>query len=211
MFAINTFICLQSILSYVSLSNYHIKIYWSSSGTSVSPGEAIDAIKMTDRWYLWSQKISFHLFKFWNSCASKRKHAGQPWDGPMTRLPFTPSSALMRVNPMKPDDNDYIWLWRSEEEKATKVQFLHLDHDQCQGGNICDLTGIPALQPPNLQFIHWMVSNVPGDRVCTFRESHVFIFFQVVSTEMVSRFMLETRTMSTSLLSASNLTPTTSL
>ena len=154
-----------------------MKIYWSSSGTSVSPGEAIDAIKMTDRWYLWSQKISFHLFKFWNSCASKRKHAGQPWDGPMTRLPFTQSSALMRVNPMKPNDNDYIWLWRSEEEKATKVQFLHLDHDQCQGGDICDLTGIPALQPPNLQFIHWMVSNVPGDRVCTFGENHIFLFF----------------------------------
>ena len=72
------------------------------------------------------------------SCASKRGHAGQPWGGPMTRLPFTPSSALMRVNPMmmmmaKKGNRGSVELW-------------------CQGGAICDISNrdssSPASQPP---------------------------------------------------------------
>lgn len=80
------------------------KIYWSSSGTSVSPGEAIDAIKMTDR--------------------------------PTMRWTYDPS-ALYTI--------------------------------------LCIDEGIPALQPPNLQFIHWMVSNVPGDRVYAGDENYEYI------------------------------------
>ena len=95
------------------------------------------------------------------------------------RWTYDPSAlyTILCIDEGKSNETRWQWLWRSEEEKATKVQFLHLDHDQSQGGDICDLTGIPALQPPNLQFIHWMVSNVPGDRVCTFGENHIFLFF----------------------------------
>jgi len=80
------------------------KIYWASSGESVSPGEAIDAIKMTDR--------------------------------PTMRWTYDPS-ALYTI--------------------------------------ICIDEGIPDLQPANLQFIHWLVSNVPGDKVYAGDENYEYV------------------------------------
>jgi len=80
------------------------KIYWASSGESVSPGEAIDAVKMTDR--------------------------------PTMRWTYDPA-ALYTI--------------------------------------LCIDEGIPDLQPANLQFIHWMVSNVPGDKVYAGDENYEYV------------------------------------
>jgi len=80
------------------------KIYWAHSGTRVSPGEAIDSIKMTDR--------------------------------PGMRWTYDPS-ALYTV--------------------------------------LCIDEGIPDLQPANLAYIHWMVSNVPGDKVYAGDENYEYV------------------------------------
>ena len=84
-------------------------------------------------------------------------------------------------------------------------------------------TGIPDLQPANLAYIHWMVSNVPGDKVWHMKFVLGYLlgtrtwgrklhFLSVCSSiNLIFRFMLETRTMSTSLLLASSLTPTNNL
>jgi len=80
------------------------KIYWAHSSTRVSPGEAIDSIKMTDR--------------------------------PGMRWTYDPS-ALYTV--------------------------------------LCLDEGIPDLQPANLAYIHWMVSNVPGDKVYAGDENYEYV------------------------------------
>jgi len=80
------------------------KIYWAHSSTRVTPGEAIDSIKMTDR--------------------------------PGIRWTYDPS-ALYTI--------------------------------------LCLDEGIPDLQPANLAYIHWMVSNVPGDKVYAGDENYEYV------------------------------------
>jgi len=80
------------------------KIYWAHSSTRVSPGQAIDSMKMTDR--------------------------------PGMRWTYDPS-ALYTV--------------------------------------LCLDEGIPDLQPANLAYVHWMVSNVPGDRVYAGDENYEYV------------------------------------
>ena len=84
------------------------------------------------------------------------------------RWTYDPSAlyTILCLDEGKPNDNDHNDSDADYQNKKRQSRFNSCIWIQI---NVKDdsynLTGIPDLQPPNLQYIHWMVSNVPGDRV----------------------------------------------
>ena len=85
----------------------------------------------------------------------------------------------MDLWPIRPLHNSLYW-WRCVQRYWKRKCHLNIDINEKAQNSICSLEldisrcvlkyeiqGIPDLQPANLQFIHWMVSNVPGDKVQT--------------------------------------------
>ena len=142
----------------------------------------------------------------------------------------------MDLWPIRPLHNSLYW-WRWVQRYWKQKFHLNIDINEKVQNSICSLElgislcvlkyeiqGIPDLQPANLQFIHWVVSNVPGDKVQTKQINFFndYMYFCHVPwgqrpwnwnqflLYFFWRFTLETRITSTFLLSVSNWTPTTS-